>query len=164
MTYLSTASHKATNQVKQFQAEEGMIMTTRLTLAFSQQFLEENFAPWIIDLKPQLMICENGTAQMDIPISPHIQRVGGIVCGQAMGALADTCMVFACFSHKDKLLPIATTTLDTQFLRPATGDILRCEAKVERAGKAIFFLSAVLITKPNDKIVAKSTATFYLTE
>jgi acyl-coenzyme A thioesterase PaaI-like protein len=73
-------------------------------------------------------------------------------------------MVFACFSHKDKLLPVATTTLDTQFLRPATGDILRCEAKVERAGKAIFFLSAVLITKPNDKIVAKSTATFYLAE
>ena len=137
-------------------------MATRLTLTFAQQFLEDNFAPWVIDLKPQLLVCENGTAQIDIPISPHIQRVGEIVCGQAMGALADTCMVFACFSHMDKLISVATTTLDTQFLRPATGDILSCEAKVERAGKAIFFLSATLVTKPNDKIVAKSTATFYL--
>lgn len=137
-------------------------MATRLTLTFAQQFLEDNFAPWVIDLKPQLLVCENGAAQIDIPISPHIQRVGGIVCGQAMGALADTSMVFACFSHMDKLIPVATTTLDTQFLRPATGDILSCEAKVERAGKAIFFLSATLVTKPNDKIVAKSTATFYL--
>ena len=137
-------------------------MTARITLAFAQRFLEENFAPWVIDLKPQLLVCENGTAQIDIPISPHIQRVGEIVCGQAMGALADTCMVFACFSHMDKLIPVATTTLDTQFLRPAAGDILSCEAKVERAGKAIFFLSAILVTKPDDKIVAKSTATFYL--
>jgi uncharacterized protein (TIGR00369 family) len=137
-------------------------MTARLTLPFAQQFLEENFAPWVMGLKPRLLVCENGTAQIDIPISPHIQRVGGIVCGQAMGALADTCMVFACFSQMDKLIPVATTTLDTQFLRPATGDILSCEAKVERAGNAIFFLSATLITKPNDKIVAKSTATFYL--
>ena len=137
-------------------------MTARITLAFAQRFLEENFAPWVIDLKPQLLVCENGTAQIDIPISPHIQRVGEIVCGQAMGALADTCMVFACFSHMDKLIPVATTTLDTQFLRPAAGNILSCEAKVERAGKAIFFLSAILVTKPDDKIVAKSTATFYL--
>ena len=137
-------------------------MTARITLAFAQRFLEENFAPWVIDLKPQLLVCKNGTAQIDIPISPHIQRVGEIVCGQAMGALADTCMVFACFSHMDKLIPVATTTLDTQFLRPAAGNILSCEAKVERAGKAIFFLSAILVTKPDDKIVAKSTATFYL--
>ena len=139
-------------------------MTTRFTLRFAQQFLEKNFAPWIIDLKPKLMICDKGTAQMEIPISPHIQRVGGIVCGQAMGALADTCMVFACFSHMNKLLPIATTTLDTQFFRPAVGVTLTCNAKVERAGKAIFFLSAALITNPNDKVVAKSTATFYLAQ
>ena len=139
-------------------------MTAQITLAFAQKFLEENFAPWIIDLKPKLMIYQNGVAQMDIPISSHIQRVGEIVCGQAMGALADTCMVFACFSHMDKLIPVATVTLDTQFLRPATGNVLSCEAKVERAGKAIFYLSAALITKPNDKVVAKSTATFYLAQ
>ena len=43
-------------------------MTTQPTLAFAQQFLEENFSPWITDLKPKLKIRENGTAQMDITI------------------------------------------------------------------------------------------------
>lgn len=90
-------------------------MTTQPTLAFAQQFLEENFSPWITDLKPKLKIRENGTAQMDIPIFLNIQRVGGIVCGLAMGALAGTCMVFACTSRIEELIPVITTTLDTQF-------------------------------------------------
>ena len=79
-----------------------------------------------------------------------------------MGALADTTMVFACFSHLGRLEPVSTTTLDTQFLRPASGDTLSCHAKVERAGKAVFFLSAELTTRPNDKLVARASATFYL--
>ena len=65
-----------------------MIVTTQPTLAFAQQFLEENFSPWITNLKPKLKIRENGTTQMDIPIFLNIQPVGGIVCGLAMGALA----------------------------------------------------------------------------
>ena len=119
-------------------------------------------APWIVDLKPKLINCANGFARIDIPITPHIERVGHIVCGQAMGALADTTMVFACFAHINTIIPLATTTLDTQFLRPASGNILSCRAKVERAGKALFFLSAEIVTLPNNKLVAKSTATFYL--
>ena len=138
-------------------------MTAALTLTFAQEFLEGNFAPWIIDLQPKLINCANGFARIDIPITPHIERVGHIVCGQAMGALADTTMVFACFAQVDKLIPVATTTLDTQFLRPASGEVLSCRAKVERAGKALLFLSAELVTLPNDKIVAKSAATFYIT-
>ena len=137
-------------------------MSDPLSLSLAQNFLDENFAPWIMALKPQIMACADGSAQIDIPITSDIERVGGIVCGQAMGALADTRMVFACFSHTQKLAPVATTTLDTQFLRPASGDVLSCIAKVERAGKALFFLSADLITRPSDKVVAKATATFYL--
>tara|TARA_S200000501_G_C20348644_1_gene536559 strand:+ start:92 stop:514 length:423 start_codon:yes stop_codon:yes gene_type:complete len=137
-------------------------MTGQLTVQFAQEFLDKNFAPWIIDLKPKLIDCASGTARIDIPITPHIERVGRIVCGQAMSALSDTTMVFACFSHMDKLIPVATTTLDTQFLRPASGEALSCIARVERAGKALFFLSAKLVTLPSEKIVAKSTATFYL--
>ena len=137
-------------------------MVTQLTLPFAQKFLNDNFAQWILDLHPTLTHCAYGSAVIDIPITAHIQRVGDIVCGQAMGALADTTMVFACFSHLDRLEPVSTTTLDTQFLRPASGDTLSCHAKVERAGKAVFFLSAELITRPNDKLVARASATFYL--
>ena len=137
-------------------------MTGHLTIQFAQEFLDKNFAPWIIDLEPKLIDCNNGAARIDVPISPHIERVGQMVCGQAMSALADTTMVFACFSHMQKLIPVATTTLDIQFLRPASGVTLSCIATVERAGKSLFFLSANLLTFPDEKIVAKSTATFYL--
>ena len=137
-------------------------MSDPLSLSLAQNFLAENFAPWIMALKPQIMACADGSAQIDIPITSDIERVGGIVCGQAMGALADTTMVFACFSHLGRLEPVSTTTLDTQFMRPASGDLLSCRANVERAGKAVFFLSAELTTRPNDKLVARASATFYL--
>ena len=137
-------------------------MTGYFTIQFAQEFLYKNFAPWITDLKPKLIECDSGTARIDIPITPHIERVGHMVCGQAISALADTTMVFACFSHMETLIPVATTTLNTEFLRPALGDRLSCIATVEHAGKALFFLTASLVTLPNEKIVAKSTATFYL--
>lgn len=137
-------------------------MVTQLTLPFVQKFLDENFAQWILDLQPKLTRFEDSSAEIDIPITSHIKRFGDIVCGQAISALADTTMVFACFSHLDRLAPVTTTTLDSQFMRPASGDILTCRAKVERAGKAVFFLSAELTTRPNDKLVARASATFYL--
>lgn len=97
---------------------------------------------------------------MEIPITEDINRIGGIVSGQALAALADTAMVFACFGHLDAVEPVGTVTLDTQFLRPATGDSVRAEAEVTRAGKAMIFARATLIAEPSGKPVALATATF----
>ena len=135
-------------------------MSDPLSLSLAQNFLDENFAPWIMALKPQIMACADGSAQIDIPITSDIERVGGIVCGQAMGALADTTMVFACFSHMQKLAPVATTTLDTQFLRPASGDVLSCIAKVERAGKALFSSAPISSRDPAIKSSQKQLQPF----
>ena len=70
-------------------------MQNQLDLETARAFLADNFAPWVLDLRPELISCENGAARIDIPITNHIKRVGDIVCGQTMGALADTTMVFA---------------------------------------------------------------------
>ena len=56
--------------------------------------------------------------------------------------------------------PIGTVTLDTQFLRPATGDSIRAEAEVTRAGKSMIFTRCTLISEPSGKPVALATATF----
>ena len=58
-------------------------------------------------------------AKLEIPITPHIEWVGGIVCGQALSSLADTAMVFACFSAMDGFKPVATTNLEIRFLSGA---------------------------------------------
>ncbi|MEC3861133.1 PaaI family thioesterase [Mesobacterium sp. TK19101] len=127
----------------------------------AEGWLRDYFADWVRAL--DLTIEEIGPegVVMSMPISDAIRRSGGIASGQALAALADTAMVFACAGHFGAFVPVATTTLDTRFLRPASGARLRCEATVIRAGKAIVFAEARLLDLPSGKAVAQASATFF---
>lgn len=131
-----------------------------MTPETAQTILDDSFAAWVRALS--LTITKIGTDRtvMTMPITGDIMRVGGIVSGQALAALADTAMVFACFGHLDAVSPLGTVTLDTQFLRPATGDRIRAEAEVTRAGKSMVFARCTPIAEPSGKLVAMATATF----
>lgn len=131
-----------------------------MTPDIAQTVLDQNFAAWIRALEPKITEITAERTVMTIPVTPDINRVGDIVCGQALAALADTAMVFACFGHLGKLEPVGTVTLDTQFLRPASGDAIRAEAEVTRAGKSMVFARCRLIAEPSGKDVALATATF----
>ena len=131
-----------------------------MTPETAQTILEQAFAPWIKSLDLKITdIGAKGTT-LTMPITPDVNRMGDIVCGQALAALADTAMVFACFGHLDAVEPVGTVTLDTQFLRPATGDNIRAEAEVTRAGKSMIFTRCTLIAEPSGKPVGMATATF----
>ncbi|MFK7867620.1 MAG: PaaI family thioesterase [Roseobacter sp.] len=131
-----------------------------MTPADANAFLAQHFAGWIQDLKPEISAMGPDGCTMTIPIRDYINRAGNIVSGQALAALADTAMVFACLGQMDEIAPVGTVTLDTQFLRPATGDAIRAEAEVTRAGRAMIFTRCTLIAEPSGKPVALATATF----
>lgn len=133
-----------------------------MTPTQAQSFLDENFAPWVRALDLTFTDIGAGTATATMPITDDLTRMGDILSGQALAAMADTIMVFACFAHYGAVKPVATTNLDLQFLRPGSGDIIRCEAEVVRAGKAMLFTRATMISEPSGKAVATATATFYL--
>lgn len=131
-----------------------------MTPETAQIILDQNFAHWVRALRPRVSEITAERTVLTIPITDEINRVGGIVSGQALAALADTAMVFACFGHLDAVEPVGTVTLDTQFLRPASGDSIRAEAEVTRAGKSMIFTRCTLIAQPSGKPVALATATF----
>jgi len=133
-----------------------------LTPETAQQFLAENFADWVQALDLTIIAIDPSGATLTMPITPALARVGGILSGQALAAMADTAMVFACAGHMGAFRPVATTNLDTVFLRPGTGDRVRCEAEIVRAGKALMFARATMIAEPSGKPVATATATFYV--
>jgi len=85
---------------------------------------------------------------------------GGFDLSQALATLADTAMVFACFGALDAPEPVGTVTLDTQFLRPASGDSLEARAEVTRTGKSMMFARCTIVAQPSGKEVAMATATF----
>ena len=128
----------------------------------AQAFLDENFAPWVRALDLTFTEISEGKATATMPITPDLTRMGDILSGQALAAMADTLMVFACFAHYGGPKPVATTNLDTQFLRPGVGTHVKCEAEVVRAGKALIFTRASMIAMPSEKQIATATATFFL--
>lgn len=133
-----------------------------LTPHDAQTFLDTYFAPWVRALDLTFTQTSEGRVTVQMPITTELTRMGDIVSGQALAALADTAMVFACAAHFGEMRPVATTNLDTQFLRPGVGDSIRCEAEVIRAGKALIFAKAEMIAEPSGKAVASATATFYV--
>ena len=132
-----------------------------LDTATAQRLLSENFAPWVLALAPRVTAIGPEGATLEIPVTPDIARMGGIVCGQALATLADTAMVFAAAGHLGEFQPVATTNLETRFLTAARGDAIRCEARVIRGGRALIFAEATLTSLPEGKAVAAASATFF---
>lgn len=132
-----------------------------MTPSDADKILRDNFADWVRALNPEVSDISKGMATLTIPITPALARIGGIVSGQALSALADTAMVIACSAQMGEFRPIATTNLDIQFLRPGTGDQIRCVAEVVREGRALFFTRARLTAEPSGKAVATASATFF---
>lgn len=135
-------------------------MSEPMTVAGLQQFLDENFAPWVLALSPNVAELHADGMVLEMPITDDITRVGGIVSGQSLAALADTAMVLACIVAAGEMVPVGTVTLDTQFLRPGNGDRIRAEANVTRMGRSMAFATCRLVAEPSGKPVALATGTF----
>ncbi|MDR9486306.1 MAG: PaaI family thioesterase [Sediminimonas sp.] len=130
--------------------------------AAAQEFLAHAFAPWVQALNLTVDEIGQDEAILSMPITDDIARIGGIVCGQSLATMADTAMVIASAGHYGQPRPVATTNLDTQFLRPGSGTRVRCTARVRRAGKAMLFAQADMHAQPDDKLIASATATFFV--
>lgn len=126
----------------------------------AQAFLDANFAPWILALQPQVTDISDAGATLRIPITPDILRTGDIVSGQTLATLADTAMVIGSGAAAGEMIPVGTVTLDTQFLRPATGDAIEATAEITRMGRTMVFARCTLSALPSGKAVALATATF----
>ncbi len=126
----------------------------------AQAILKANFAPWVLALKPQVTAVSKTGAILEIPITPEIERVGNIVSGQTLATLADTAMVIGCCAAAGEVIPVGTVTLDTQFLRPASGQTIEAKAEVTRMGRSMVFANCTLTAFPSGKPVALATATF----
>lgn len=98
-----------------------------------------------------------------MPVVPALVHGGGVVCGQALMAAADTAMVCAMSASLGGFRPMTTVQLQTSFLRPVPGDAaeLRIEARILRKGKNLSF-GEVRIETPDGKLAAHATTTYAL--
>lgn len=130
---------------------------TRTDLA---AILADAFAPWVRDLNLSVEEIGSDGITMRMPADAGLSRVGGIVSGQAMTAMADTSMVLALAAHFNGFRPVATVDIAMSFMRAVKSSDILCEARVRRAGRSLAFVHAELRAADDAQIAAVANGTF----
>lgn len=126
-----------------------------------QAALPEYFAPWVQALHLRVESSEGSQVKLRLPQSDQLSRVGGMLCGQAMMAAADTAMVLALMQHFGEFRPCTTVQMNTSFLKPLSGQDGIITATVLRAGKSLAF-GEIDICGADGKSVCRATTTYAL--
>ena len=127
-----------------------------------QAALAEYFAPWVQALGLVVESGGEGAVSLRLPQNQQLARVGGMVCGQAMMAAADTAMVLALIRHFGGFRPCTTVQMNTSFLKPLSGQDALVEARVIRAGKSLAFGEIDIRGADDGKSVCRATTTYAL--
>ena len=128
-----------------------------------EQGLKTLVAPYVQRLGLRVLEATPDEVLLAMPVSPELVHSGGVLCGQAMMAAADTAMVLALTANLGKFQPMTTVQLQTSFLRPIPADTaevqLRC--RVLRRGKSLAFGDIQLLA-PDGRLAAHTTTTYAL--
>lgn len=134
------------------------------------RLITEVVAPWVQDLGLLVESVESSRppgatsdwqpgAVVRLPFSKKICRDGGVVCGQALMALADTAMVFACSAAWNGYRPMSTIDQTTHFLRPVNFDVV-ADARVVRIGRTTSFGRATLYSASDRRPVGMVSSAY----
>jgi uncharacterized protein (TIGR00369 family) len=127
-----------------------------------QAALPAYFAPWVQALGLVVEDSPAGSALLRLPQSDQLSRTGGMLCGQAMMAAADTAMVLALMRHFGEFRPCTTVQMNSSFLKPLSGQDALIEARVIRAGKSLAFGEIDIRGADDGKSVCRATTTYAL--
>lgn len=144
-------------------AEFGLDEATRI--------LGDVFAPWVQDLgltidrleftpPPAAPAGWQPGATLRMAFSERLCRSGGIVCGQALMALADTAMVIAILAANRGFRPMTTVDQTTHFLKAVASSDVLADARVVRLGRTVSFGRVTLVAATDNKPVAMVSSAF----
>jgi uncharacterized protein (TIGR00369 family) len=136
----------------------------------ASRVLGDVFAPWVQDLGLSISHIESAPppgaadwqpgAILRMAFSERLCRHGGIVCGQALMALADTAMVIAILAANRGYRPMTTVDQTTHFMRPVTSSDVLADARVVRLGRTMSFGRVTLSSASDNKPVAMVASAF----
>ena len=104
---------------------------------------------------------EPSQVTLSLPVSAEIVHAGGVVCGQAILAAADTAMLVAMIAQLGEFRPMTTVQLQTSFVRPVPKEAARIGvvARVLRYGKSLSY-GDVEFRTADGKLAAHATTTY----
>ena len=124
--------------------------------------LGEYFAPWVQALGLRVEAFDADSVTLRLPQNAQLSRVGGMLCGQAMMAAADTAMVLALINQSGQFRPCTTVQMNTSFLKPLSNQDALVQARVLRAGKSLAFGEIDIRGADDGKSASRATVTYAL--
>ena len=115
---------------------------THFTVRQCEELLATVFPPWVEALNIAVISSEPGRIELRLPAAKAVERIGGIVCGQALMAFADTGMIVATISHLGAFVPVATVSQTTNFLSGAGGGDVIADIRLTKTGRTLVFAEA----------------------
>ena len=120
-------------------------------------------APWVLEMGLSVQSARPGEVVLQLPVKPPLVHGGGVLCGQAIMAAADTAMVLAVMSQLGAFKPMTTVQLQTSFLKAVPGDSAQAQltARILRMGRNLVF-GEVLVHSAKGELAAHATTTYAL--
>ncbi|MFZ1701942.1 MAG: PaaI family thioesterase [Pyrinomonadaceae bacterium] len=115
--------------------------------------------PFAILIGMKLVDLQLDTAVLSIDMRDDLRQPSGVLHGGVTATLIDTAMAFAVRTRLPVDQPTATIDLTVHYLRPHISGIFICTAKVVRAGKRIFTVSAE-VHGSEGKLIATGLSTY----
>lgn len=138
-------------------------MADKWTPEESQAFLDDVFAPWIQAMGLKVDAVTETGLKMRLPKNPDLTRGGGpgggVVCGQAIAAAADTGSVVTLSALNGTFRPCTTVDLTTHFMRPLPEGDVEIEITALSNGRRMATTRAEF-RAPGGKITATTTCSF----
>ena len=138
-------------------------MPDRWTPQAAQEFLDDVFAPWIQAMRLRVDTVTETGIEMCLPANPDLIRGGGagggVVCGQAVAAAADTGSVVALAALNGVFRPCTTVDLTTHFMRPLPEGDVEITITALSNGRRMATTRAEF-RAPGGKIAATTTCSF----
>jgi len=135
---------------------------TPVNLDSANRRLAEVFAPWIQQLQLSIETIEDDSVVVRLPFSEDLCRSHQMMCGQAMMALIDTCMVFVCYVGQGKYTNCTTVSQNTSFMRPVMGRDILATGRVIKSGRSLVFGEVTLRAEGDERTVCVGTSTYMI--
>ena len=125
-----------------------------------QTLLGTLFAPWVRELGLELAAVHEDGATLRLRVGAATVHAGGVVCGQALVAAADTALVLAASQVLGGFRPMTTVQLQSSFLRPvpAAAGHVDLDARILKRGRSLLF-GEVRLLLPDGSLAAHVTST-----
>lgn len=132
------------------------------SLEDGQAIVDQRTAPWVQELGIVVEEVGTGMVRMRMPFNEKLVHAGGVVCGQALMALADTAIVVGICDDIGRWRGMGTVSLNINFMRPAGAHDVTAIVRIPKSGRRLVFGDITLYGDDPDKPLAHATTTYAL--